>query len=59
MGRREDKDALNVPLEDRVLLEELELLSRLMVAANQSDGPLCRATLDALLNQPPPATRHR
>lgn len=46
------RDSLNVPLEDTVLLDELELLSRFIVAANQSQGRLVQLTIDCLLSEP-------
>lgn len=58
MGQREDRDALSVPLEDSELLEELELLARLMIAANHSEGPLCQTALDGLLHEPPAPSCH-
>lgn len=42
-------DRFDVPLEDHVLLEEVELVSSLMVAAGQTDGDLDQAQIDRLL----------
>ena len=50
---RRQRDSLNVPLEDTDLLDELELLSRFIVAANQCQGRLVEQTIDSLLSEPP------
>ena len=42
-------DHLDVPLEDVVLLEEVELISTLMIAASENDDHLDQAQIDALL----------
>ena len=49
---RRQRDSLNVRLEDTVLLDELELLSRFIVAANQCQGRLVERTIDCLLSEP-------
>ena len=45
-------DRLDVPLEDAVLLEEVELISTLMIAAGESEGRLDPAEVDRLLGVP-------
>lgn len=52
MHRGDKRDSLNVPLEDTALLHELELLARLMVAANHCTGRLGEGEVDALLAKP-------
>ncbi len=42
-------DPLDVPLEDSELLEEVELISTLMVAAGETDGQLDCTQIDSLL----------
>ena len=42
-------DHLDVPLEDAVLLEEVELISTLMIAASENDGHLEQCEIDRLL----------
>ena len=42
-------DHLDVPLEDAVLLEEVELISTLMIAASENDAHLDQEQIDALL----------
>jgi hypothetical protein len=42
-------DQLDVPLEDETLLEEVELVSTLMIAASGSAHPLPQEEIDALL----------
>ena len=42
-------DHLDVPLEDAVLLEEVELISTLMIAASDHDERLDQHEIDALL----------
>lgn len=42
-------DPFDVELEDADLLEEVELTTTLIAAANQSDGPLPAAEIDRLL----------
>ena len=42
-------DGLDVPLEDPVLREEVELLSSLMIVAGRADGPLEQGEIDDLL----------
>lgn len=44
-----DEDALNVPLQDCELLAELRMTTELMIAGNESDGPLDQAEIDRLL----------
>jgi hypothetical protein len=45
-------DHLDVPLEDAVLLEEVELISSLMIAAAASEGHLDQPHIDELLGLP-------
>jgi hypothetical protein len=45
-------DQLDVPLEDAVLLEEVELISTLMVAASEAEGPMDQSEIDRLLGVP-------
>ncbi len=42
-------DGLDVPLEDPVQREEVELLSSLMIVAGRADGPLDQQVIDDLL----------
>jgi len=42
-------DQLDVPLEDAVLLEEVELVSALMIAASDTEGHLDQDSIDKLL----------
>jgi hypothetical protein len=42
-------DHLDVPLEDAVLLEEVELISSLMIAASEYDEHLDQEQIDGLL----------
>ncbi len=42
-------DHLDVPLEDAVLLEEVELISSLMIAASEYDEHLDQEQIDRLL----------
>lgn len=42
-------DELDVPLEDPVQMEEVELLSALMIQAGTSDAPLHQSEVDRLL----------
>jgi hypothetical protein len=42
-------DPLEVELTDTDLLDEVELTTNLIAAANQSDGPLAAAEIDRLL----------
>ena len=48
-------DQLDVPLEDAVLLEEVELVSALMIAASDNEGHLDQNAIDLLLGVTPPA----
>ena len=45
-------DHLDVPLEDAELLEEVELVSSLMLAASENDGQLATGDIDRLLGVP-------
>ena len=45
-------DHLDVPLEDAVLLEEVELISTLMIAASESERQLDQSEIDRLLGLP-------
>ncbi len=47
-------DPLDVSLEDTDLLEEVELVSQLIVAAGDAAGPLPADQIDALLGVVPP-----
>jgi hypothetical protein len=61
-GNREDwqgVDPFDVQLEDDELLDEVELTSSLIVAANQTERPLSSAEIDRILGLPPRAPRHR
>jgi hypothetical protein len=53
-------DGLDVPLEDPVQREEVELLSSLMIVAGRAEGPLDQVEIDDLLGldegEDPPAT---
>lgn len=42
-------DHLDVPLEDSALLEEVELISTLMIAASENDKHLDQEQIDTLL----------
>ena len=42
-------DQLDVPLEDDVLMEEVELISTLMIAASENEGQLDHTEIDRLL----------
>jgi hypothetical protein len=42
-------DHLDVPLEDPVQMEEVELISALMIAASESDGDMEQSQIDSLL----------
>ena len=42
-------DGLDVPLEDPVQREEVELLSSLMIVAGRAEGPLDQGEIDDLL----------
>jgi len=42
-------DGLDVPLEDPVQREEVELLSSLMIVAGRAEGPLDQEVIDDLL----------
>jgi hypothetical protein len=50
-------DELDVPLEDPVLLEEVELLSSLMIQAGAAEEPLDQAEVDRLLGIDEPTDR--
>jgi hypothetical protein len=45
-------DHLDVPLEDATLMEEVELISTLMIAASETEGPLEQDQIDRLLGVP-------
>jgi hypothetical protein len=45
-------DPFDVELEDTELLDEVDLTANLIVAANQSEGPLSREEIDRLLGLP-------
>ena len=42
-------DQLDVPLEDSALLEEVELISTLIIAASENEGHLDQTQIDELL----------
>ena len=42
-------DGLDVPLEDPVQRQEVEMLSSLMIVAGRADGPLDQQLIDDLL----------
>lgn len=42
-------DRLDVPVHDDDLRAEIGLVTELIIAANQSDGPLCPRAIDAVL----------
>jgi hypothetical protein len=46
---RTSGDELDVPLEDPVQMEEVELLSSLMIQAGSAEEPLDQAEVDRLL----------
>ena len=46
-------DHLDVPLEDANLLEEVELISALMIAASEAEGQLDEGGIDRLLGITP------
>jgi hypothetical protein len=48
-SRRTSADELDVPLEDPEQMEEVELLSSLMIQAGSADAPLDQAEVDRLL----------
>lgn len=43
------RDQVDAALEDAVLMEEVELISTLMIAASESEGPLSQCDVDVLL----------
>jgi hypothetical protein len=49
-------DHLDVPLEDAVLMEEVELISTLMIAASETEGQLEQNQIDRLLGVPDDGT---
>jgi hypothetical protein len=52
-GVRAMDNQFDFELVDRALLEELELTTDLMLAANASDGPLSQAEIDRILGVDP------
>jgi hypothetical protein len=48
-GEKRVADHLDVPLEDAVLLEEVQLISSLMIAATETDDDLDQNEIDRLL----------
>lgn len=42
-------DQFDIELDDPEQLEEIEIMTRLIVAASQSDSPLARADIDRIL----------
>ena len=49
-------DQLDVPLEDSTLLEEVELISTLIIAASENEGHLDQTQIDELLGVADPET---
>ena len=49
-------DQLNVPLEDRELLDEVEMTTNLIIAATESADNLSQAEIDRLLGLPERST---
>jgi hypothetical protein len=47
-------DQLDVPLEDSELLEEVEMVSTLMLAASENDQRLDQGEIDKILGVQPP-----
>jgi hypothetical protein len=45
-------DRLDVQPHDEDVLEEIELISNLMIAASEANGPLPQSTIDAILGVP-------
>ncbi len=45
-------DQLDVPLEDSELLEEVEMVSSLILAASENEEPLDQTAIDRLLGVP-------
>ena len=52
-------DHLDVPLEDATLLEEVELISALMIAASEADERLDEREIDRLLGLSGPTGGHQ
>jgi len=51
-GKAMGVDPLQVPLEDEPLVEEITLLTDLIVAATEADGPLDQGAIDQALGLP-------
>ncbi len=49
-------DHLDVPLEDPALMEEVELISTLMIAASEAEGDMEQSQIDELLGVPDPSS---
>jgi hypothetical protein len=47
-------DRLDVQPHDENVLEEIELISNLMIAASEATGPLAQAAIDTILGVPAP-----
>ena len=45
-------DTLDIDLHDHVLAAEIDMVTDLMITANDSDLPLCHHTIDAVLRVP-------
>jgi hypothetical protein len=45
-------DRLDVQPHDENVLEEIELISNLMIAASEATGPLAQAAIDTILGVP-------
>jgi hypothetical protein len=58
-GSTTQGDALNVPLEDQDLVEEIQLLTDLLVVAADTDGPLDQTQVDTALGLDSGSTRAR
>ena len=52
-------DQLDVPLEDSALLEEVELISTLIIAASENEGHLDQGQIDNLLGVSDPPVRQQ
>ncbi len=53
------RDQLDVPLEDSELLEEVEMVSNLILAASENEEPLEQAAIDRLLGVGDPEAEDR
>ncbi len=53
------RDQLDVPLEDSELLEEVEMVSSLILAASDNEEPLDQAAIDRILGVRDPEAEDR